>query len=196
MKNLIISFTFAAVTYLLLGGPAFGEIKVTLKNGNEIIADECRSDGDILICYKIGGSFEIEKVDIASTANITIKERYMAVEEETEKTAPEKAEPPKKDAEGGAVSDSKASGASEKSQGRTPVDNEAAAGLLAEREKLVLEQKKVQEDVKNAPIYMNQVQFNELKRRNDEIEEKIKAFNVRAKQFSGEDKGASETQQK
>jgi len=43
---------------------AMSEVKVTLNNGREIIADSCRETGGRLVCEKMGGSFEIEKKDI------------------------------------------------------------------------------------------------------------------------------------
>jgi hypothetical protein len=55
--------------------PAFAEVKISLRNGREIIADSCSDSKDRLTCHKMGGIFEIEKKDILDVRSINITPR-------------------------------------------------------------------------------------------------------------------------
>ena len=52
---------------------AMSEVKISLKNGRDIIADSCRDSKDKLICEKMGGTFEIDQKDILDIKGITIE---------------------------------------------------------------------------------------------------------------------------
>src|SRR5512135_2762062 len=67
MKGSFVCFILA-----VLGMPSvsYADIKVTLTNGREIIADSCEWEGGRLVCTKMGGTFDIEKQDVAGVKEI------------------------------------------------------------------------------------------------------------------------------
>jgi len=65
--------------------------------------------------------------------------------------------------------------------------------LVAERERLVNERRKLQEDIKDAADWMPVKQFEELKRRNEVLDEKIRAFNEEATSLAEEEKRLTES---
>ncbi len=68
-----------AISIILIGpfiapSLSFPEIEVSLKNGGTIIADGCMETGDMLVCSKLGGFFEIKRNDISDYKEITAKQ--------------------------------------------------------------------------------------------------------------------------
>ena len=78
MKQSIQISALIIFTLLVVFPPAvMSEVKISLKNGRDIIADSCSDSKDSLVCEKMGGTFEIEKKDILEYRGITIKHEQM-----------------------------------------------------------------------------------------------------------------------
>jgi len=74
MKHTIQVTALVIFTLLVVVPPAaFSEVKISLRNGREIMAESCSESKDRLTCQKMGGTFEIEKQDILDFRSTTIK---------------------------------------------------------------------------------------------------------------------------
>ena len=182
----------AGLAVLVLSGalpaPSFGDVKVDMKNGSSIVADECREEGSNLVCYKMGGSFEIDKKDVQKTENIPAGRSGYSETGETDTAGSEKAQQTHQDGTktDGAV---KGEGTVSKADGKDALKTvdpraEELLSLQAERERLVKEKKQLEDDMKNAPGHMADYQFNELNRRNAAMDAQIKQFNEKARQLT------------
>ena len=76
MKQTMHISTLIIFTLLVIFPPAaMSEVKITLKNGRDIIADSCTDSDGKLTCYKSDGTFRIDKKDILDMKTITIERR-------------------------------------------------------------------------------------------------------------------------
>ncbi len=189
MRRLTAAAGLMTLSVLAGGIPAscFGDVKIDMKNGSSIVADECREEGSTLVCYKMGGSFEIDKRDVQETKSIPPGRSGYSETGETDAAGSEKADRTHQD---GAKTDGavKGEGTVSRADGKDALktDDPRAEELLslqAERERLVKEKKQLEDDIKNAPGHMADYQFNELNRRNAEMDAKIKQFNEKARQL-------------
>ncbi len=154
------------------------DVKITLVSGREIIADSCEEEGGHLICTKMGGTFDIEKKDVASMREIKGRGDEPPP---AEPPSPPPAEPEKK-------SDG-TPGESRPDKEKSPAGGESGAmkrlndiaekkrELSSERDKLVKEREQLEEDLKKAPDWMNTNQYEALTKRTEQLTEKIKLFN-------------------
>lgn len=191
MKKLLLYMGLAAFA-LAAGFPAdsHGDVKITLKNKSEIVAEECREESDRLVCFRMGGSFEIDRKDIESVKNISGGQGYV---QEIIRPDPEPAAGEDKKIEKQDEAKKTEAAASEGDKGKAaakPVDPLAQkkALLQADRDRLIKEKQQVEEDTRNAPTWMPVKQFDELNRRNTELDEKIKRFNEEANRMLEEDR--------
>jgi chromosome segregation ATPase len=157
-------------------------VRIELNNGGTISADECRESDGKLLCYKMGGTFEIEKRDIASIKETSPRE---SIEEEE---ASPSAQPEAKER---AAERDKAAGVKHPGAGarkRLEQITERKRALQPEREKLIRERENRREEVKKAPDWMTTDKYDDLKKRISALDEKIKGFNDEVKQLNQEEK--------
>jgi hypothetical protein len=190
MKEALPSAGLLALFFLaVLPGYSSGDVQISLKNEAIIIADECREEIDRLVCFKMGGTFEIEKRDVLSMKNISARRSPVP-----DTSGPDEADPgkPASSAKDGDKADGTlpAGKAPHSSTPANPSDPfaEKRLSLRAERESLLRERQQIQDDIKNAPNWMKINQFDELNRRNAELDAKIKRFNEEASSLSEQGK--------
>jgi hypothetical protein len=192
------SANYAAVllvsAFLLLPSLVFAEVKIELKNGRTIIADFCEEAGASLACSKMGGTFDIEKKDIAKIGEISGGRGDHDVVpdgpdtpqgEEQEKTGEGKKN-------GRGDEQAPALEGSAGAAGRIEEIRKQKSEMAPEREKLLKEREKLQEDLKKAPDWMPVKQYEELQKRNAEINEKIKKYNEEVGRLNREEKSIVE----
>jgi chromosome segregation ATPase len=172
----------AVITAAVFPSLSPAAVRIELKNGGTIIADECREADGKLLCYKMGGTFEIEKRDIASIKETSEREN---IEEEE---APPPAQPEVK--EGAAETDKGAGVEQPGAEARKRLEQitERKRALQPEREKLVRERENLREEVKKAPDWMTTDKFNDLKKRISALDERINGFNAEVTQLNQEEK--------
>ena len=149
----VVIFTLLAVFPLT----ALSEVKITLKNGRDIIADSCSDSKDRLVCEKMGGTFEIDQKDILNIKGITIERSEQVPEEKKEQEA----------AAGGKVPvepEADLKGTEKQPQGNVIKDigpedvkrldqiTQRKLVLQQEREKLIKERQQLHDDVKNMEV--------------------------------------------
>lgn len=186
--------------FLLLLVPSFAmaQVKISMKNGMDIFAEECREESDRLVCYKMGGSFEIEKKDIRAVKNVSPGGEVMQdIRREDAASAGAKDQGKKGENNKQAVAKKEGTSASgtvsSVDKKAADADAQKMQALQSEREKLVKERQQLQEDIKKAPDWMSSKQYDELNKRNVELEDKIKKYNEDAGKLTEQDKkGAAE----
>lgn len=190
-KELVCAGLLAPLFLAGMAGYAVADVKIILKNESSILADECREEADRLVCYKMGGSFEIEKRDVLSMKNVTVRQPRPGAEPDGVAAAAESRD------SGGKADDktgeTPVAGKTEKSPASVnPPDASAQQRLLlqAEREALLKERQQLQDEVKKAPDWMTTKQFDELNKRNAELDARVKRFNEEAGRLSGQKKQA------
>ncbi|MBA4373059.1 MAG: hypothetical protein C0402_09405 [Thermodesulfovibrio sp.] len=178
-----------SLIFLPVHAPA--EVQISLKNEASIIADECREETDRLICFKMGGSFEIDKHDVLSMKNVSIRQQPVYETSETDTAASGVSDNSVKP--GGKNQGAPLEGKDQKPAAMFNSSDDSAQkrlSLQAERESLFRERQQVQEDIKKAPDWMPAKQFDELTRRNTELDTRIKRFNEEAGRLSDKKKQA------
>jgi len=192
-----IQISAAVIFTLVLVFPlaAMSEVKITLKNGRDIIADSCSDSKDRLVCEKLGGTFEIEKKDILETRGITIEHGKM-----NESQVPE----PATSGEGRKEADKSTAGTKDSAKpGEGALINAASPEqekrlgeitrrkleLKEEREKLSKERKQLRQDAKKmSTLYTYpQEQADEINKRISDVEERINRFNEEVKKLNAEE---------
>lgn len=186
-----IYFVAALLTALPMLSSA--EVKVTLKNGREIIADSCREAKGKLICEKIGGSFELEKMDVLDFRRTTI--RYVEMPENSA-AEPDSATEGQKEA-AKAVDGAKNGanpeegvlirGANPDQEKRLDQIMQRKLELRSERGKLSGEREQLHQDVKEMGMIYKQEQFDGIKKRIADVEGKIGRFNEEVKGLNEEE---------
>lgn len=183
------SFIFSMLTVVIcMSSLSYADVKVTLTNGREIVADTCEEEGSRLVCTKMGGTFDVEKKDVAS---IRVIKGGGTEPPSGEQASPPPAEPEKKsgDAPGENSPDKEKSPAGGQSGAMRRLEDIAKkkGELFSERDKLVKEREQLEEDLKKAPDWMPTKQYEELTKRNDQLREKIKLFNEEAAKLKEEE---------
>lgn len=184
------SFIFSILAFLVcMPALSSADVKVTLTNGREIVADACEEEVGRFICTKMGGTFDIEKKDVANIREI----RSGGYEPPPgEPASPPPTEPGKKadDAPGENRAEKEKSPAEGQSGAMKRLEDIAQRKreLSSERDKLVKERGQLEEDLKKAPDWMPTNKYEELTKRNDQLAEKIKLFNEEAVKLKEEEK--------
>ncbi len=182
-------FSFIAVSVLVsVPSLSYPDVKVTLTNGREIVADSCTEERDRLICTRMGGTFDIEKKDVVGVRDIK------GVRGDSLSTEQVPAEPEKK------IDNAPGNNSPEKELQIPPAGGQSGAmkrleniaqrkkELFSEREKLVKEREQLDEDIKKAPDWMPTNRFDDLNNRSAQLTEKIRLFNEEARRLSEEEK--------
>ena len=171
---------------LLSAPPSSSDTKIELRNGRSITADSCRESGASLRCYRMGGSFEIDKRDIVSSRTTEGAEAGNdEITSEESDTAGAKREATE---DAGQSSSDDTGGVRKSSAERLDEIGKRKAELVKEREKLVKERLRLQEDVKKAPDWMMPERYNKLNSRNADLDAQIKKFNGEVKALNDEEK--------
>jgi len=151
------------------------DVRVELKNGGSITADSCRESDGRLVCTRMGGFFEIEKADIAGIREIRGGSSEYSVEPSPDISGTD-TKPARTGNAGNVTSDSPES--REKAAFRRLEEiKRRKLELKNQREKLLAEREQLQADLKKAPDWMTVKQFDELTKRNADIDGRIKGFN-------------------
>jgi len=180
---------------------AMSEVKITLKNGREIIADRCMDSEGRLTCYKNDGTFRIDKKDVLDMKNITIERRLpdeepasadLSPDQKTEEpTETETVRPGEKSAatplEGAPV------GEQEK---RLAEIRAKRAAYEADREILTKEREQLHEEVKAAGIIDNPSKYQYFQQKINDLDVRIKAFNEKVNKLNEEIAGLENGSQK
>jgi len=181
------------LSLLLLPSFAFSEVKVSLKNGREIIADRCKAVKDRLICEKMGGSFEFDQKDILDVKVITIQ-RDNAQENSAQEPASvtegqEEAIKSAEESKNGAKSEEGVliRGANPEQGKRLDQINQRKLELKGEREKLSKEREQLHQEVKETGMVYTQEKLDQITKRISDIEEKISRFNEEVKKLNAEE---------
>ncbi len=165
---------------------SLGEVQINLKNETSIRADECREENDRLVCFKMGGSFELEKRDVLSVQN---RSGRLAPVPDADRSAAEITTEADSHAKAADRTDGAALPAGTGPASADPATSsdtlaQKRLSLQAERESLLRERQKIRDDIKNAPDWMPANQYNELSRRNTELDTRIRRFNEEAGKLS------------
>jgi DNA repair exonuclease SbcCD ATPase subunit len=172
-------FLVAALAVCVLPSPSAAAVRIELKNGGTIIADECRESDGKLLCYKMGGTFELEKQDISSVQKTTAEEGI----EEQGVSAPEEPE-----ATSASKTDKSAEHPASEAEKRLEQITQRKRALQPEREKLIRDREHLQDEVKKAPDWMTTDRFAALKKKISTLDERIKDFNDEVQKLNQEEK--------
>lgn len=196
MKQSIQISTLIIFTLLVVFPPAvMSEVKISLKNGRDIIVDSCKDSNGKLVCEKMGGSFEIEKKDVLETKGITIErspskqvpENKTGQEAESGGREPVKSESDLKGAEkqlGGTL----IKGLNPEDEKRLDQITRKKFEYQAERQLLITERERLHEDIKNTGLIKNQEQFDAIKKRIADLETRINMFNEDVRKLNEEER--------
>lgn len=192
-QSMLISMLILFTCLFVFPRAAMSEVKISLKNGRDIIADSCRESGGKLICNKMGGTFEFDKEDILNLKEITIERSAFS------ESQPEPAEPEvsgeKKEAENKTPNVKDASkpaegvlikGLSPEATKRLDEIEKRKSELMPERDKLIQERQKLMDDIKDAGMIKKQEQYDDLKKRITDIEARVNGFNDEVKKLNEE----------
>jgi chromosome segregation ATPase len=171
----------AAFSLSVLPSPSAAAVRIELKNGGTIIADECREADGKMLCYKMGGTFEIEKQDIASM-------RKTAAGEAIEEQGASPGQPETKEEESKTGEDAGAGHPAAEARKRLREITERKRALLPEREKLFKERERLQKEVKEAPDWMTTDRYGDLEKKISALDERIKSFNGEVQKLNQEEK--------
>ena len=156
---------------VVLPSLSFSEVKISLKNGREIIADGCSDTNGKLICEKMGGSFEIEKKDVINLKEITVTKQVTSPESE-EDVAGKKQISDETSAGESAVEDRKVG-----YQKRLDEINRRKSELVSVRENLSQEREKLNAEFRRQGDVLSKEVFDSFQKRFNEIDAKINSFN-------------------
>jgi len=188
----------ALIIFILLAvfpRAAMSEVKISLKNGRDIIADSCSESKDMLVCQKMGGTFEIEKKDILDFRNINITHEKMN-ENPVPETVPLGEGQKEADKSTAGTKDSATTGEGVLIRGANPEQEKRLdeitrrkLELKQERDKLIEDREQLQQDVKKmSTLYTySQEQADGINKRISDVEERINKFNEEVKKLNEEE---------
>ena len=192
-----ISVVLVLWSFFVLPVRSFSEVKISLRNGREMMADSCRETKDRLICEKMGGTFEFDKAEIIKTENITIERSTSTLDSPPDTPAPvlEREEPK---AGGNGKTDAKAN-ADAKIGGLTPEQAKRIAEIekkhsefTIEREKLMQERQQLHEEVKAAGVISpGSEKYGEIQKKISDLDARINTFNDQVNKLNEEMSGLS-----
>ena len=187
-----ISVVLVLWSFFVLPVRSFSEVKISLRNGREMMADSCRETKDRLICEKMGGTFEFDKAEIIKTENITIERSTSTLDSppDTPVPVPEREKPK---AGGNGKTDAKAN-ADAKIGGLTPEQAKRIAEIekkrsefTIEREKLMQERQQLHEEVKAAGVISSgSEKYGEIQKKISDLDARINTFNDQVNKLNEE----------
>ena len=169
---------------------AMSEVKITLRNGREIIAVRCTDSAGKLNCEKSDGTFRIDKKDVLNMKKITI-ERREAVEEEAPAAPSPDGKKDEPSIEAGKTGEKAAAKAPVGEQEKRLAElNAKRAAYEAEREALSKEREELREEVKAAGMIYNQERYLYFQQKLNDMDVRIKAFNEKVDKLNEEIAGS------
>lgn len=177
----IFLLTLLCSVFIVFPGLSFSEVKISLKNGRDIIADRCRGSNGKLICEMMGGSFEIEKKDVSNLKEITVKRQVIS---------PEPGEGAAGDKQ---ISDEKSAGEAAGEGGKAAYQkrldeiNQRKGELVSERERLTQERERLNKEFGGKGDTLSQDVFDSYQKRFNEIEARINSFNQENRKLNEEE---------
>jgi len=156
--------------------------EIVLKNGRTIMADSCRNSNGRLLCEKNGGSFALDKRDIAD-----VKERTRKIYDGSPE--PAEAVPDDKHAE-----DEKHAGKAEKAglaeqKMRLEAITKRKEALIAEREQLIHQRTALHNEYNSQRDLLGPEVLESYQSRFDELDAKIARFNEEVRALNKEEQG-------
>lgn len=192
-------FALSIFTLLVVFPPsAFSEVKISLRNGREIMADSCRDSKDRIVCMKMGGTFEVEKKDILDLRSITVTHEKISESPLPEPVPVEEGQKEAGKSTAGTKDTAKPDegvlirGANPEQEKRLDQIKQRKLELKVEREKLSKDREQLNQDVKNMGMIYKQEQFDEITKRISDVEDRIKGFNEEVKKLNAEEAGIIE----
>ena len=187
-RHIAVLFIFS---FVLLPSLTFAGVKIELKNGRTITADSCEDAGGVFTCSKMGGTFDIEKKDIVKISEISGgSEDYDAVPEgpdTLQQTDQEKKDGAKKD-DGDQMREVPGGGGAPNADSRAADRRRRRAELSAEYGTLMKEREQLQEDLKKAPDWLPVNRYQDLQKRNAELNVKIRKYTEEVDRLNREEK--------
>ncbi len=190
-KRLFLLLIFLAS--VLSSSISHSEVQILLKNDRSIIADSCREEDGKFICYRVGGSFEIEKEDVVTIKGITFRQREDGRSETSVAEPGDKKEPaenaasqPERDKR--VEEGEKPFKAGEDSRVRIESITKRKSELGLERENLIRDRQSLQNDLKSKPDWMTVKEFDDINKRISELDERINRFNEEVNRLNQEEK--------
>ncbi|MBI5076071.1 MAG: hypothetical protein HZB62_13010 [Nitrospirae bacterium] len=172
MRKAIVVF-LTTVLIACMAGLSFAGVKITLKNGRTIIAESCRDMKGTLLCVLEGGTFEIDRQEIANMQEVKVlKETLTESSDESKPTAVEKSpdngkqlspEEPSVNGSEGMV----ARGLTSEQMKRLDQINERKTIIQPEQERLINEREQLNEEARS-----------KIKGRNTNLKQRVSAFNL------------------
>ena len=172
---------------------AMSEVRISLKNGRDIIADNCSDSKDKLVCQKMGGTFEVEKKDILEVRNITIKHEKMNEGPVPEPVPLGEGQKGADKSTAGTIDSAKPGegvlirGTNPEQEKRLDEITKRKLELKQERDTLSKDREQLNQDVKAMGTIHKQEQFDEIKKRLSDVEERITRFNEEVKKLNEEE---------
>jgi regulator of replication initiation timing len=181
-KKLLAAVSLSAC--IMLPAPGFSDVRIVLKNGRSIAAESCEDRDGQLTCFRAGGSFSIEKDEIAEIKGLASGKSAPAGESFIER--PSEEIPPGEALSGGKDGVQKSERPElEKKLGEI---HQKKKDLGEERAKLLKERDQLKADLDKAPDWMPENQFTALSRRVADLDKKIQTFNKEASRLDIEEK--------
>lgn len=187
MRVLSMLFIFSAL--VCAPSLSYSDVKVTLTNGREIIADMCEEEGGQFVCAKMGGTFNIEKKSVGSIREMKSDRNGSSTSGPSSLSPGEPGRKTDDTPNGSHLTNEKVStGERGDAMKRLKEIAEKKKGLSSERVKLVKEREQLDEDLKKAADWMPVNQYEELNKRNEQFKQKMKLFNEEAGRLNEEEK--------
>lgn len=166
---------------VMLPAVAFSGVKIILKNGRSVRAESCDEKGGELTCSRGGGFFSVERGDVAKIERIS---DYQSAAGETvlEKPSDQRVPDKTRSQQEGEVQ--KVGDARTNLEKKLEEITRTKKELQGERARLLKDRQQLSADIKKAPDWMTEIQYNELSRRAADLEKRIRLFN---KEISGLD---------
>lgn len=169
------------------------EVKISLKNGREVSAENCRETKDQLICEKMGGTFEIDKEDILDFR--TISAAHEKLDESPEQEAVPAGEGKKEEDKSAAETDGPEKPAKKPLVRGTNPEQEKRLDEITQRklelkqqgDQLAKDREQLQQDAKNMGTTYTDEQLDAINKRMAEVDEKISKFNKEVKELNEEE---------
>lgn len=175
---------------LALPAVVFADVRIVLKNGRSITAESCVEKSSAFVCSIGGGSFSIDKGDVAGIRGISSAGSSAEGKTVIERPS-DQGKKPGKALEGKKIGHEK--GSAEKDlRKRLGEIRQRKMELKGERAKLLKERRQLKADLDKAPDWMTEKRFHELSGRRADLDKKIKGFNKEVSVLDKEEKKVRE----
>jgi hypothetical protein len=181
-KKLLAAVALATCT--MLPAPGFSDVRIVLKNGRSIAAESCEDRDGQLTCFREGGSFSIEKGEIAEIKGLASGKSAPAGESFIERPSEESL--PGEALSGG--KDGVQKSERPELEKRLGEIHQKKKELGEKRAELLKDRDRLKADLDKAPDWMPENQFTALSGRVADLDKRIQAFNKQASRLDIEEK--------